>query len=70
MHSVREGTVLVQFKTHQTQLGFAVLLKYFHYHHQFPKGAEDVLKVVLRYIAQQVNLPAETFQEYSWEGRQ
>jgi hypothetical protein len=48
-------TKLVQSKPHQTRLGFAILLKYFQYHHQFPKGAEDIPKVVLRYIAQQVN---------------
>ena len=52
-----------------TRLGFAVLLKFFQYQGRFPKGKQEISKDVIQYIAKQVDISRDLFQEYDWDGR-
>jgi hypothetical protein len=56
-------------KTGTTRLGFAVLLKFFQYEARFPIQAHEVPGSVVAHIAQQVEIPAEAFAAYDWQGR-
>ncbi len=60
---------LIDSKPHHTKIGFTALLKYFQHYTHFPKQPSDVPKVIISYIAKQLRLPAESYQQYSWEGK-
>jgi TnpA family transposase len=56
-------------KAGTTRLGFAILLKFFQYEARFPIQAYEVPGSVVAHIAQQVEIPAEAFAAYDWQGR-
>lgn len=56
-------------KTEPSRLGFAVLLKCFLYEGRFPQYKGDIPSPVITYIAQQISIAPERFQEYYWNGR-
>jgi Domain of unknown function (DUF4158) len=56
-------------KTGATRLGFSALLKFFAAEGRFPRNREEVPQSAVRFLAQQVRVPAAAWQEYRWEGR-
>jgi len=52
-----------------TRLGFAVLLKFFQHKGRFPRQPYEIPLCIVEYIAQQVNVELETWQQYDWNGR-
>lgn len=57
---------LIGNKTGASRLGFAVLLKYFQQEARFPSKKQDIPKVVVEFIAQQLGLSSALFEEYRW----
>lgn len=57
---------LIGNKTGASRLGFAVLLKYFQQEARFPSKKQDIPKVVVEFIAQQLGLSSVLFVEYRW----
>lgn len=55
---------LIGNKTGASRLGFAVLLKYFQQEARFPSKKQDIPKVVVEFIAQQLGLSSALFEEY------
>ena len=51
-------------KTEPSRLGFAVLLKCFLYEGRFPQYKGDIASPVVTYVAQQIDVAPERFQEY------
>ena len=51
------------------RLGFALLLKFFQFQGRFPERKNEVPRVVQAFIAEQLGLPAELYQLYTWGGR-
>lgn len=51
-------------KTEANRLGFALLLKYFQQEAKFPSKKQDVPKVIIEYIAKQLDVPPNRFEEY------
>jgi hypothetical protein len=62
-------TELLKNKTGATRLGFAVLLKFFQLEAYFPQQASAVPTVVVEFIAKQVKVAPEQFEQYQWRGR-
>ncbi len=56
-------------KTGETRIGFAVLFKYFQYEARFPINKYEVPKVVINYIAKQIDSSQELYSKYDWSGR-
>ncbi len=52
-----------------TRIGFAVLLKFFQCEGRFPGAPHEIPKSVIKYIAQQIDVPTEALSNYKWEGR-
>lgn len=54
-----------------TRFGFAVLLKFFKYQGRFPKAKSEISPHFIDYIAKQVGVSMDLFDEYGygWEGR-
>lgn len=61
---IPEEMRLLRNKYGGTRLGFSVLLKFFQYHGCFPKGKHEISPQVIGYIAKQVDVPMDLFQEY------
>ncbi|MDZ4417360.1 DUF4158 domain-containing protein, partial [Bacillus cereus] len=57
---------LIGNKTGASRLGFAVLLKYFQHEARFPIKKQDIPKVVISYIAKQLDLSPDLFDSYRW----
>lgn len=57
---------LIGNKTGASRLGFAILLKYFQQEARFPSKKQDIPKVVVEFIAQQLGLSSALFEEYRW----
>jgi hypothetical protein len=57
---------LIGNKTGASRLEFAVLLKYFQQEAKFPSKKQDIPKVVVEFIAHQLEISADLFEEYRW----
>ena len=66
---VDEDRRLIANKAGATRLGFAVILKYFQLHGQFPRSARQLPRAAVGYVARQVQIPAAALREYRWDGR-
>ena len=66
---ISEELSLLRNKHGGTRLGFAVLLKFFQYQGRFPKAKNEISPQVIDYIAKQVDVPMDLYQEYDWDGR-
>ncbi|WP_299091119.1 Tn3 family transposase [uncultured Metabacillus sp.] len=66
---IPEEMRLIGNKYGSTRLGFAVSLKFFQYQGRFPKGRQEINQEIINYVAKQVGVPADSFQEYDWNGR-
>lgn len=60
---------LLSNKTGHTRLGFAVMLKFFAGEGRFPRDKHEVPAEVLRFVGEQVGVPAEGWLRYDWGGR-
>ncbi|WP_069791309.1 Tn3 family transposase (plasmid) [Cyanobacterium sp. IPPAS B-1200] len=60
---------LVNQKREVNKIGFAVFLKYFQLMARFPDDSSDIPIQIISYIANQLNIPAETYSKYNWQGR-
>jgi TnpA family transposase len=60
---------LVGNKTGPTRLGFALLLKFFQLEAHFPDAKNEIPRVVVAYVAKQVNVEADEYLRYDWRGR-
>lgn len=58
---------LIGNKTGENRLGFAVMLKFFQNEARFPHHKNEVPKVVVEYIAKQIDCVAEIFIHYKYE---
>lgn len=56
-------------KTGVTRLGFALLLKCFQYEGHFPAAKQDIPRVIVDYVANQLRLEASLYAQYDWTGR-
>ncbi len=56
-------------KTDHNRLGFAVLFKFFQYTARFPTTRSEIPQSVIDYVARQLIVPPEFFNEYDWQGR-
>ncbi len=56
-------------KTKPSQMGFAVLLKFFALEGKFPRCRADIPQAIVVYIAEQINIPFKEFDKYKWQGR-
>lgn len=56
-------------KNPASQLGFAVLFKFFQLEARFPTTKQEVPKPVTSYIARQLDVSPKLQQEYQWQGR-
>lgn len=62
------GSLLAN-KTGATRLGFAALLKFFEAVGRFPRKPEELPVEAVRFLAEQVHLRAEAWDQYRWTGR-
>lgn len=60
---------LIHNKTDYNQLGFAALLKFFQYEGRFPHYPHEVPYAVLTYLAQQLEVETDLYDQYRWDGR-
>lgn len=60
---------LVESKYLNTQLGFAVLMKCFQHEARFPTKPSDIPIAVIDFIAKQLKIPFNMFDQYSWSSR-
>ncbi|WP_010233689.1 Tn3 family transposase [Clostridium arbusti] len=60
---------LIGNKYGETRLGFAVLLKFFQMEARFPNSKNEVAKVVIDYIAKQVQVTGNLFDNYDMNSR-
>ncbi|GAX90446.1 DUF4158 domain-containing protein [Effusibacillus lacus] len=60
---------LIENKTGETKIGFAVLLKFFQYEARFPTQKYEVPKAVIAYIAKQLFQDPSLYAQYDWTGR-
>lgn len=59
---------LIENKTGETRIGFAVLLKFFQNEARFPTHKFEVPKAVIAYIAKQIFSDSELYARYDWSG--
>jgi hypothetical protein len=64
-----DDLVLLERKTGQTRLGFALLLKAFQYEGRFPQHKNDIPGAVVAHVAAQVEVAPEEYLQYDWHGR-
>ena len=50
-------------------LGFVLLLKFFQYEGRFPEQKYEIPRMAITFVANQLNLLPEQFQDYNWRGR-
>ena len=60
---------LLDHKPGATKLSFAVLLKYFQHEGYFPRQGENVPRVVVSYLAQQLDVLPELYASVDWRSR-
>ncbi len=56
-------------KTNHNRLGFALLLKYFQIESKFPRHRRETPQTAIDYVARQLKLATEVYQQYEWGGR-
>ena len=60
---------LLENKSEENRLGFAVLLKFFQYEARFPRSKQEVPKLVVSYVAKLLGVSPRLFKKYEWVGR-
>lgn len=64
-----DEVALLENKSEENRLGFAVLLKFFQIEARFPRARHEVPKLVVSYIASLLGLLPRLYKQYEWEGR-
>lgn len=64
-----EEMVLLENKSEDNSLGFAVLLKFFQMEARYPRSKQEVPKQVVSYIAQLLGVSSKLYKEYSFSSR-
>jgi hypothetical protein len=64
-----EEMALLENKSEENRLGFAVLLKFFQLEARFPRAKHEVPKLVVSYIASLLGLSSRLYKQYEWVGR-
>lgn len=64
-----EEMALLENKSEENRLGFAVLLKFFQLEARFPRAKHEVPKLVVSYIASLLGLSPRLYKQYEWVGR-
>ncbi|NJM68620.1 MAG: DUF4158 domain-containing protein [Acaryochloris sp. RU_4_1] len=67
-YKLTQNAVLVR-RQGANLLGFVLLLKFFQYEGRFPEQKYEVPCMVIPFVANQLNLLSEQFQDYNWRGR-
>lgn len=60
---------LVKNKVGPNQIGFALLLKHFQLFARFPDRKSSIPRVIISFIASQINIPESSYSDYDREGR-
>ena len=60
---------LVENKVGGNKIGFALLLKHFQIFASFPSHRSSIPKIVISYIASQLNVPESAYSDYDFKGR-
>jgi hypothetical protein len=60
---------IIESKRGVTQLGFALLFKFFQIEGRFPSGSQEVPSDAVQFVAQQVGVDPNTWKYYPWRGR-
>ncbi|WP_010476441.1 DUF4158 domain-containing protein [Acaryochloris sp. CCMEE 5410] len=50
-------------------LGFVLLLKFFQYEGRFPEQKYEIPRMAITFVASQLDLLPDLFQDYNWQGR-
>lgn len=59
-----ELNLLMGNRTEANRLGFALLLKYFQQEAKFQTTKQDIPRVIIEYIAKQIDVSPDRFKEY------
>ncbi|MGV8949439.1 MAG: DUF4158 domain-containing protein, partial [Candidatus Paracaedibacter sp.] len=57
---------LLDNRTKENKLGFALIFKYFQITSFFPKEISDIPKAIIFHIAKQINVASKIAQSYKW----
>ncbi len=60
---------LAENKVGGNKIGFALLLKHFQLFASFPERSSSIPKIIISYIANQINTPLSSYSDYDWSGR-
>lgn len=64
-----EENQLILKKKGANRLGFALLLKFFQLKGRFPEKKNEIPRVVQAFVAEQLGLEEDLYQQYDWHGR-
>ena len=64
-----EEQPLIRQKRGVNRLGFALLLKFFQLKGRFPERKNEIPRVVRAFVAEQLSVNADDYEQYDWEGR-
>ena len=64
-----EMALVTQVRTAKNRLGLALLLKWFQYENRFPRRRQEVPPDVVGFLAHQLAVQPDVFQQYAWQGR-
>lgn len=64
-----EEQPLIRQKRGVNRLGFALLLKFFQMKGRFPERKNEIPRVVRAFVAEQLSVNADDYEQYDWEGR-
>ena len=64
-----EETELILKKKGANRLGFALLLKFFQLKGRFPEKKNEIPRVIQAFVAEQLDLATNLYQDYNWQGR-
>lgn len=62
-------TALLDNKSGPTRLGFALLFKFFQLEARFPNAKNEIPRVVVAFVARQVDVAPDEYLRYDWRGR-
>ena len=65
----QEELALLPNRVGHNRFGFAVQLKFFQIEGRFPRAPREVPAAALRYLARQLGVSINIFQQYDWRGR-
>jgi len=64
-----EEQPLIRQKRGVNRLGFALLLKFFQLKGRFPERKNEIPRVIRAFVAEQLSVNADDYEQYDWEGR-